>query len=84
MYLYADFSKIECLQEDKKFNAEVERVKSDTATKQYKEGFITYNQALIVMGMEAVPGGDYLVYDDKKRNKNQTQNQNQNDTQNKL
>jgi HK97 family phage portal protein len=82
LYLYADFSKIECLQEDKKFNAEVGRINSDTAIKRYKEGFITYNQALIDMGKEAVPDGDYLVYDDKKRNKNQIQNQN--DTQNKL
>jgi hypothetical protein len=82
MYLYADFSKIECLQEDKKFNAEVGRINSETAIKQYKEGFITYNQALIDMGKEAIPGGDYLVYEDKNRNKNQIQNQN--DTQGKF
>jgi phage portal protein BeeE len=81
MYLEADFSGIPFLQEDKKFSAEVLRIKTDTAIKQYEKGFITYNQALVEMGKEEIPGSDYLVWDDKNRNKTQ-QNQEQNDTQN--
>jgi HK97 family phage portal protein len=86
MYLEADFSEIPCLQEDRKMEADTRRTNADTAIRKYKEGFITKNQALVEMGNEEVPGGDYLIWDDKERNKNQTQNQirNQNDTQNKL
>lgn len=78
MYLEADFSKIPCLQEDKKLAAEVQRIRTETAIKQYKEGFITKNQALVEMGREEIPGGDSYVTEDKNRN----QIQNQNDTQN--
>jgi HK97 family phage portal protein len=79
MYLEADFSKIPCLQEDKKFAADVRRIKSETAIRIYKEGFLTHNQALVEMGLEEIPDGDYYVHEDKNRNQIQ-----QNGTQNKL
>jgi HK97 family phage portal protein len=89
MYLEADFSKIPCLQENRKFDAEVRRIKSETAIRQYKEGFITKNRALVEMGHEEIPGGDIYVHEDKNGNQmqnngNQIQNNgNQNGTQNK-
>ncbi|MDR0680848.1 MAG: phage portal protein [Dysgonamonadaceae bacterium] len=82
MYLEADFSEITCLQEDKKFSAEVKRIKSETAIKQYEKGFLTKNQALVEMGLEEIPDGDYYVTEDKNRNQ-ENQIQNQNNTQGK-
>ncbi|MDR1913882.1 MAG: phage portal protein [Clostridiales bacterium] len=76
-YLYADFSDITWLQEDKRKEAETNRIKDDIALKRFNAGAITYNRMLVMMGEEEVADGDYYVWDERNKNKKlQTQNQN--------
>jgi hypothetical protein len=64
---YADVSydHVEVLQDDKKAKADVDKVRSETAITQYKEGLITKNQLLVAIGQEAVTGGDVYITDGK-------------------
>ena len=64
---YADVSydHVEVLQDDKKAKADVDKVRSETAITQYKEGLITKNQLLVAIGQEAVTGGDIYITDGK-------------------
>lgn len=51
--VFVDFSHVECLQDNKKDEAERKAKIVEYATKQYKDGAITYNEWLIAMGYTA-------------------------------
>lgn len=68
-YIYADFSKIQCLQENKKDEATTDNLKATTAILKYSQGLITYNMMLVQSGEEKVAGGDYYVWNDPNRDK---------------
>ena len=61
MYLSADFSKVPCLQEDKKATAELNQINSNRAIKEFNEGIITYNEMRISCGYEKIDDGDYYA-----------------------
>jgi len=64
MYIHADFSKVEVLQDNKKDEATTDNLKTTTALLKYNQGIITYNMLLIQCGEEKVDGGDYYIWDD--------------------
>lgn len=67
MYLFADFSKIPCLQTNKKDNAETDSKNTSTALVQYKCGACTKNQMRIKMGCDPVDGEDFYIDDDPNK-----------------
>ena len=80
-----DFSKVECLQTNKKEESEVRRNDVQAVTQQFKGGFITYNRGLEILGEDKVDGMNlyYWQMDEEMRNKfdfgsNNLQNSQQN------
>ena len=63
MYMYADFSKIPCLQPDKKLTAELGKLNSDKAIREFDGGVIMYNEMRVACGYEKVENGDYYVWE---------------------
>lgn len=62
-YVYANYSHIHILQEDKKAKAEVDKMNTETAAMLYEKGVITKNRRNAMVGEETVgPDGD--VYSD--------------------
>jgi HK97 family phage portal protein len=59
-YLQADFSDIPCLQQDRLKEAELKRITSDTAIKEFNAGVVTFNEMRVACGYEKVEGGDYF------------------------
>jgi len=64
MYIHADFSKVEVLQDNKKDEATTDNLKTTTALLKYNQGVITYNMMLVQCGEEKVLGGDYYIWKD--------------------
>jgi len=67
MYIQADFSKVEVLQDNKKDEATTNNLNVTTALLKYTQGIITYNTMLVQSGEQKVVGGDYYIWDDKNR-----------------
>jgi len=65
MYVYPNFDHVNYLQGDKKLEADVLKLNTETADLQYKKGFITKNERNGMVGVEAVEGGDFYCTDPK-------------------
>jgi hypothetical protein len=65
MYIDADFSKVEVLQDNKKDEATTDNLKTTTALLKYNQGLITFNMMLVQCGEEKLTtGGDYYIWAD--------------------
>lgn len=63
-YIFADYSHIDVLQENKKEKADVDDINTTTFLTQYKEGLITKNELLAALGKEGIgPDGDKYAGD---------------------
>lgn len=65
LYVHADYSHAEALQENKKESAEVNKMLTDTLMTQYEKGVITKNELLIGLGYGEQAGADTYITDGK-------------------
>lgn len=64
-YVFPNFDHVNYLQDDKKLEAEVEKIISETAAFQYEKGMITKNERNGMIGAQPSPGGDVYATDEQ-------------------